>query len=77
MKVFKKSLCVLLSVIMIISCMSVSFSPIVAHAATPTNAQLKAAFQAITNTTDLTNGDGSLLSAAEVLYQYILGNYKA
>ena len=25
----------------------------------------------------MTNGDGSLLSAAEVLYQYIMGNYKA
>ena len=77
MKVFKKSLSVLLSVLMVISCISVSFSPIMAQAATPTNAQLKSAFQAITNTTDLTNGDGSLLSAAEVLYQYIMGNYKA
>ena len=77
MKVFKKSLSVLLSVLMVISCISVSFSPIMAQAATPTNAQLKSAFQAITNTTDLTIGDGSLLSATEVLYQYIMGNYKA
>ena len=71
MKVFKKSLSVLLSVLMVISCISVSFSPIMAQAATPTNAQLKSAFQAITNTTDLTNGDGSLLSATEVPFSRI------
>ncbi len=74
MKGLKKPLSVILTVIMLVSCVSVSFAPLQAYAAAPTNAQLKAAFQAITNTTDLTNGDGSLLNAAEVLYNWAYGN---
>ena len=70
MKLFKKPLSVLLVALMLLSCISVGFSPLTAMAATPTNAQLKAAFQAITNTTDLTNGDGSLLNAADLLYTW-------
>ncbi len=70
MKMLKKSLSVFLTLIMLMSCISVSFAPLTAFAATPTNAQLSAAFNAITNTTDLTNGDGSLLNAAELLYQW-------
>ncbi len=73
MKMLKKSLSVFLTLITLISCISVSFAPLTAYAATPTNAQLSAAFNAITNTTDLTNGDGSLLNAAELLYQWAYG----
>ena len=69
MKLCKKTLSVVLSILIMVSCMSVCFAPIEAHAATPTNAQLNAAFNAIKNTTDLTNGDGTLLNAAEVLSQ--------
>lgn len=74
MKQLKKTLCVFLSLLILVSCVSVCFSPIKVSAAAPTNAQLKAAFQAITNTSDLTNGDGTLLNAAEVLYQWANGN---
>ncbi len=74
MKTLKKPLSIILTVIMLISCFSVSFAPLTAFAATPSTAQLKAAFQAITNTSDLTNGDGTLLNAAEVLYQWAYGN---
>ncbi len=74
MKMLKKSLSVFLTLIMLISCISVSFAPLTAYAATPTNAELNAAFKAITNTTDLTNGDGTLLNAAEMLYNWAYGN---
>ncbi len=74
MKQCKKTLSVFLAIIMLLSCVSVGLTPLTAYAATPTNAQLKAAFQAITNTTDLTNGDGSLLNAAEMLYNWAYGN---
>ena len=74
MKQIKKTLSVVLSILIMVSCISVSFAPLTAFAATPTNAQLSAAFNAITNTTDFTNGDGSLLNAAELLYQWAYGN---
>lgn len=74
MKTLKKSLSVFLTLIMLLSCISVSFAPLTAFAATPTNAQLNAAFNAITNTTDLTNGDGTLMEAAEMLYNWAYGN---
>ena len=74
MKTIKKSLSVFLALIMLISCISVSFAPLTAFAATPTNAQLNTAFKAITNTTDLTNGDGTLMEAAEMLYNWAYGN---
>ena len=72
MKMFKKSLSVLLSVIMVVSCVSVCFAPIEAHASAtnPTNAELKAVFNAITDGKVLTNGNGSTLKAAEYLYYY-------
>lgn len=78
MKTLKKSLSVILSVIMLVSCVSVCFSPIEANASAtnPTNAELKAAFQAITNTSDLTSGDGTLLNAAEYLYYWAYNNAK-
>lgn len=74
MKTLKKSLSVFLALIMLMSCISVSFAPLTAFAATPSNAQLNAAFKAITNTTDLTNGDGTLMEAAEMLYNWAYGN---
>lgn len=74
MKQLKKTLCVLLVIVTLLSSMSAGFMPLTAMAATPNNTQLKAAFQAITNTTDLTNGDGTLLNAAEVLYNWAYGN---
>lgn len=70
MKLCKKTLSVILTVLMLISCVNVCFSPLEAYAAAPTNAQLNAAFNAINNTSDLTNGDGTLLNAAELLYQW-------
>ena len=74
MKTCKKVLSVFLSALILISCVSVCFSPIQVHAATPSGTQLKAAFQAVTNTTDMTNGDGTLLNAAEMLYNWAYGN---
>lgn len=74
MKLCKKSLSVFLAIVMLLSCMSAGFMPLTAMAATPNNTQLNAAFKAITNTTDLTNGDGTLLNAAELLYQWAYGN---
>lgn len=72
MKLCKKTLSVVLSVIMLVSCVSVCFSPIEAHASAtnPSNAELKAAFDAITDGKVLTNGNGSTLKAAEYLYNY-------
>ncbi len=71
MKTGKKLLSVLLSIIMIASTMSVSFSTFTVSAANATD--VKTAFSKITDTTDLTNGDGTLLAAAEVLYNYVYG----
>ena len=72
MKLCKKTLSVVLSILIMVSCMSVCFVPIEAHASAtnPTNAELKAAFDAITDGKVLTNGDGSTLNAAEYLYYY-------
>lgn len=72
MKLCKKTLSVVLSILIMVSCMSVCFAPIEAHASAtnPTNAELKAAFDAITDGKVLTNGDGSTLNAAEYLYYY-------
>ncbi len=77
MKLCKKTLSVILSVIMLVSCVSVCFSPIEAHASAtnPTNAELKAAFDAITDGKVLTNGNGSTLKAAEYLYYYAKSKY--
>lgn len=71
MKTGKKILSVLLSVIMVVSTMSVSFSVFTVSAVDGND--VKAAFSAVTDTTDLTNGDGTLLNAAEVLYNYVYG----
>lgn len=72
MKMLKKSLSVFLTLIMLVSCVSVCFAPIEAHASAtnPTNAELKAVFDAITDGKVLTNGNGSTLKAAEYLYNY-------
>lgn len=72
MKQLKKSLSVLLAIIMLIGCVNVTFEPFTAEASAtnPTNAELKAAFDAITDGKVLTNGDGSTLNAAEYLYYY-------
>ena len=72
MKQIKKTLSVVLSMLILVSCINVCFAPIEANASAtnPTNDELKAAFKAITNTTDLTNGDGTLLNAAERLYYW-------
>ncbi len=72
MKTLKKSLSVFLALIMLMSCISVSFAPLtaMASATNPTNAELKAAFDAITDGKVLTNGNGSTLNAAEYLYYY-------
>lgn len=72
MKLCKKTLSVVLSILIMVSCMSVCFAPIEANASAtnPTNAELKAAFDAITDGKVLTNGDGSTLNAAEYLYYY-------
>ncbi|MBQ6601371.1 MAG: hypothetical protein IIX36_06975 [Clostridia bacterium] len=77
MKMMKKSLSVFLTLIMLISCISVSFAPLTAFASAtnPTNAELKAAFDAITDGKVLTNGDGSTLNAAEYLYYYAKSKY--
>ncbi|MBQ7294986.1 MAG: hypothetical protein IJW86_02205 [Clostridia bacterium] len=70
MKLCKKTLSVILTMLILVSCVNVCFAPITAHAAT-NNTQLKSAFQAITNTTNLTSGDGTLLNAADALYDWI------
>lgn len=71
MKTGKKLLSVLLSLIMIVSTVSVSFSTFTVSAVDGND--LKAAFSAVTDTADLKNGDGTLLNAAEVLYNYVYG----
>lgn len=68
MKTGKKLLSVLLSVLMILGTVSISFSVFAAPAVSGND--LKAALSAVTDT-DLKNGDGTLLNAAEVLYQYV------
>ena len=68
MKTGKKILSVLLSIIMIAGSMSVSFSTLTVSAVDGND--LKAAFSAVTDTS-MDNGDGTLLNAAEVLYQYV------
>ena len=68
MKTGKKILSVLLSIIMIAGSMSVSFSTFTVSAVDGND--LKAAFSAVTDTS-MDNGDGTLLNAAEVLYQYV------
>lgn len=72
MKFIKKSLSGFMAIVMLISCISVCFAPITAQASAtnPTNAELKAAFDSITDGKVLTNGDGSTLNAAEYLYYY-------
>ncbi|MGN0448033.1 MAG: hypothetical protein ACI4GC_05750 [Acutalibacteraceae bacterium] len=69
MKLCKKTLSVFLSLLMTLSCVSVCFTPI--SAAAVTNSELQGAFNAITNTSDLTGGDGTLLNAAEKLYEWV------
>ena len=71
MKTGKKLLSVLLSLIMIVSTVSVSFSTFTVSAVDGND--LKSAFSAVTDTADLKNGDGTLLNAAEVLYNYVYG----
>lgn len=71
MKTGKKLLSVLLSLIMIASTMSISFTTFTVSAASAND--VKTAFSKITDTADLTNGDGTLLAAAEVLYNYVNG----
>lgn len=73
MKLCKKTLSVILTMLILVSCVNVCFAPITAHAA-PSSSDLKAAFQKITNTSDLTNGDGTLLNAADMLYNWAYGN---
>ncbi len=70
MKTGKKILSVLLSIIMIAGSMSVSFSTFTVSAVDGND--LKTAFSAVTDTS-MDNGDGTLLNAAEVLYQYVYG----
>lgn len=70
MKTGKKILSVLLSIIMIAGSMSVSFSSFTVSAVNGND--LKAAFSTVTDTS-MDNGDGTLLNAAEVLYQYVYG----
>lgn len=74
MKLCKKTLSIILSIIMLVSCVNVCFEPIEASAAAPSTSQLQTAFRAITNTTDFSTGDGTLLNAAEVLWQWINSN---
>ena len=74
MKLCKKTLSVILTMLILVSCVNVCFAPITAHAATHSGSDLKAAFQKITNTSDLTNGDGTLLNAADMLYNWAYGN---
>ncbi len=74
MKLLKKTLSLCLALIMLIGCINVGIVPMTASAAAPSNADLKAAFQAITSTTDLTNGDGSLLYAADLLFNWANAN---
>ena len=76
MKNFKKVLSVLLVIVTLLSCMSAGFVPLTALAATPSNAQLSAAFKAITNSSDFTNGDGTLLEAADLLFSWVSGTAK-
>lgn len=71
MKFGKKLLSVLLSLLMVVSMISVSFSTFTVSAISTDD--VKTAFQKVTNTTDMTNGDGTLLKAAEALYSYVNG----
>ena len=68
MKTGKKLLSVLLSLIMIVSTVSISFTTFTVSAVDGND--LKSAFSKITDAS-LTNGDGTMLNAAEVLYQYV------
>ena len=70
MKTGKKLLSVLLSLIMIVSTVSISFTTFTVSAVDGND--LKSAFSKITDAS-LTNGDGTMLNAAEVLYQYVYG----
>lgn len=69
MKHGKKFLSVLLAVMMIISSVSVCFGSIMVSAVS--TGDVKSAFEKVTDTSTLTDGDGSLLNAAEVLYNYV------
>ncbi len=74
MKTTKKTLSVLLAVIMIMSSMSVCFGTFgftAVAAEKPTNAQLNNAFAAITDTNTLKGGDGTLVDAADLLYNWV------
>lgn len=70
MKFGKKLLSVLLCLAMIVGTVSVSFSVITVSAINAD--ELKAAFQNATDT-DLSSGDGTMLAAAEALYNYVCG----
>ncbi len=70
MKTGKKLLSLFLSLVMMFSMVSISFSTFTVSAVDGND--LKAAFDAVTDTS-LTNGDGTLLNAAEVLYNYVYG----
>ncbi len=78
MKLCKKTLSVILTMLILVSCVNVCFAPITAHASAtnPTDAELKAAFATISNTTDFTNGDGTLLKAADALYYWAYNKAK-
>lgn len=75
MKLCKKTLCVVLSLLMMFSCFNLCISPITftADAAT-SNSQLQTAFGKISNITNLTTGDGTLLAAADALYDWVDSN---
>ncbi|MDO4379616.1 MAG: hypothetical protein Q4D20_01960 [Clostridia bacterium] len=66
----KKLLSVLLSLLMIVSTVSISFTTFTVSAVDGND--LKSAFEKVTDAS-LTNGDGTMLNAAEVLYNYVYG----
>lgn len=70
MKTGKKLLSIVLSLIMVVSTVSISFTTFTVSAVDGND--LKSAFSKITDTS-LTNGDGTMLNAAEVLYNYVYG----
>ncbi len=72
MKLGKKSLSLLLALLMVVSCVSVCFSPFTVGAVESN--ELKEAFAAISETSNFTTGDGTMLNAAELLYQWVQEN---
>lgn len=73
MKLCKKTLSIILTMLILVSCVNVCFAPITAHAATPSAATLKSALAAVNSNSDtsLTNGKGYMMDAAELLYNYV------